>query len=200
MLLEDHSASMTPTVRDYAQIIFASATRMGLLIDDLLAFCRFSRQPLQKRPVNISDLADQVIRELRRAQGDRRVEVRVAPLPESEADPALLRQVLVNLLSNAFKFTRGRDPAVIEIGCRQEGMEHVYFVRDNGAGFDMMFADKLFGVFQRLHSANAFEGTGVGLSIAQRIIQRHGGRIWAEAGVDKGATFHFTLGAAPPPP
>ena len=123
----------------------------------------------------------------------RQVEIRMGQLPDCLGDAPLLRQVFVNLLTNALKFTRQRECAVIEIGCQEQPDESVYFVRDNGAGFDMQYAGKLFGVFQRLHRADQFEGTGVGLSIVQRIVHRHGGRIWAEAELDRGATFHFTL-------
>jgi light-regulated signal transduction histidine kinase (bacteriophytochrome) len=119
--------------------------------------------------------------------------VRVGELLDCLADAALLKQVFVNLLSNAFKFTRGKQDALVEIGCHKQEDENVYFVRDNGAGFDMRYATKLFGAFQRLHGDEEFKGTGVGLSIARRIVERHGGRIWAEAEVDKGATFQFTL-------
>ncbi len=119
-------------------------------------------------------------------------EIRIGELPSCEGDPALLKQVWTNLLSNAVKYTRHRNPAVIEIGCKPE-QENVYFVRDNGAGFNMKYVHKLFGVFQRLHRADQFEGTGVGLAIVQRVIHRHGGRIWAEAALDHGATFNFTL-------
>ena len=121
------------------------------------------------------------------------IEIQVSELPRANGDASLLEQVLTNLLSNAFKFTRGRNPAVVEVGSRTRDGEVVYFVRDNGAGFDMKYADKLFGVFQRLHTTAQFEGTGVGLSIVQRIVQRHGGRIWAESAPGKGATFYFTL-------
>jgi light-regulated signal transduction histidine kinase (bacteriophytochrome) len=143
--------------------------------------------------VSLSNLVQQVLDELQGEREGRQVEIRVDPLPDCLGDASLLKQVFVNLLTNALKFTRKREQALIEISAHEEGGELVGFVRDNGAGFDMQFADKLFGVFQRLHSNDQFEGTGVGLSIVQRIIHRHGGRIWAEAAVDKGATFHFTL-------
>jgi signal transduction histidine kinase len=166
--------------------------RMSQLIEDLLAFARFSRQPLQRFPVSLSDIARRIVKELL-AKEDRVIDARVQDLPPTNGDASLLEQVLMNLLSNAFKFTRGRNPALIEVGSRQQGDELVYFVRDNGAGFDMKYADKLFGVFQRLHTTAQFEGTGVGLSIVQRIVQRHGGRIWAESSPGNGATFYFTL-------
>jgi light-regulated signal transduction histidine kinase (bacteriophytochrome) len=129
----------------------------------------------------------------------RAVELRIAEIPECAADPSLIEQVFVNLLSNAFKFTRDRDPAVIEVGCFEQAGERIVFVRDNGAGFDMKYAEKLFGVFQRLHSASEFEGTGVGLSIVQLIISRHEGRIWAESKPGEGAAFFFTLAPAAHP-
>ncbi len=193
ILLEKFSPQMPPEAQLLLNNVRTSAQRMGRLIDDLLRFSRLGWQPLSKRPVNISALVHEVLEELRNKQADRRIELQVSELPDCVGDPALLRQVLVNLLSNAFKFTRQREQTMIEVGCRQQGGENVYFVRDNGAGFDTQHAEKLFGVFQRFHRADEFEGTGVGLSIVQRIIQRHGGRIWAEAEVDKGATFYFTL-------
>jgi light-regulated signal transduction histidine kinase (bacteriophytochrome) len=167
-------------------------TRMSQLIEDLLAFARFSRQPLRKLPVSLADIARRIVKELT-AKEERAIEIHVGDLPPAHGDASLLEQVLTNLLSNAFKFTRGRNPAIVEVGSRTQDGEIVYFVRDNGAGFDMKYADKLFGVFQRLHTTAQFEGTGVGLSIVQRIVQRHGGRIWAESAPDKGATFYFTL-------
>ena len=193
MLLEEFSPQMPPEAKLLLNNVRTSAKQMGQLIDDLLRFSSLGRQALSKRSVNISAHVHEVLEELRKKQADRRIEVRISELPDCVGDPSLLRQVLVNLLSNAFKFTRQREKAMIEVGCRQQGVENVYFVRDNGAGFDMRHADKLFGVFQRFHRADEFEGTGVGLSIVQRIIQRHGGRIWAEAEVGKGATFYFTL-------
>ena len=138
-------------------------------------------------------LVEDVLESLQREQGERQLEVRLGPLPDGSGDPSLLKQVWVNLLSNAFKFTRPRQPAIVEIGFQQLADERVYFVQDNGAGFDMRHAEKLFGVFRRLHRADEFEGTGIGLSIVQRIIRRHGGRVWAEGKVNEGATFYFTL-------
>jgi light-regulated signal transduction histidine kinase (bacteriophytochrome) len=168
---------------------------MGHLIDDLLTFSRLSRQPLKKQPVPTAALVRQCWETLRREQEGRQVELRLSDLPPCDADPGLVKQVWMNLLSNALKYTRRRATAVVEVGCR-DGNGHGapgYFVRDNGAGFDMAYAGKLFGVFQRLHRAEEFEGTGVGLAVVQRIVHRHGGRVWAEAEPDKGATFSFTL-------
>jgi light-regulated signal transduction histidine kinase (bacteriophytochrome) len=166
---------------------------MGQLIDDLLSFSRLSRQALKKQWVEPEEVVRLAIRDLLKNQDGRQVEVQVESLPPCQADPSLLRQVFVNLLSNAFKFTAKRSDPHITVGCLDQNGEKVYFVRDNGVGFDMQYANKLFGVFQRLHSGEEFEGTGVGLAIVQRVISRHGGRIWAEAQVDRGATFNFTL-------
>jgi light-regulated signal transduction histidine kinase (bacteriophytochrome) len=131
--------------------------------------------------------------DLRAEHNGRRIEMQVGDLCACQGDPALLKQVWVNLLSNALKYTRQREPAVVEVGCERHNGTTVYFVRDNGTGFDMQYADKLFGVFHRLHRAEDFEGTGVGLAIVQRVVHRHGGRIWAEAAVNRGAAFYFTL-------
>ena len=166
---------------------------MGTLIDDLLTFSRLSRIPLKKQEVNTGKLVHDVLESLNSQREGRQIEIRIGDLPACQGDPALLNQVWINLLSNALKYTRQRQPAVIEIGCKPEHNENVYFVRDNGAGFDMKYAHKLFGVFQRLHRADEFEGTGVGLAIVQRVIHRHGGRIWADAAPDHGATFYFTV-------
>jgi light-regulated signal transduction histidine kinase (bacteriophytochrome) len=168
--------------------------RMGVLIDDLLAFARLRRKSIGRQTVDTAKLVQNVLDELGPERSGRRIDINVGELPASYGDPALLKQVWVNLLSNAVKYTRGREPAIIEIGCTRENGEDVFSVRDNGAGFDMQFAGKLFGVFQRLHRADEFEGTGVGLAIVQRIVHRHGGRVWAEAETNRGATFYFTLG------
>jgi light-regulated signal transduction histidine kinase (bacteriophytochrome) len=148
---------------------------------------------VNRTAVALAELAQTVVREVQREAGERQIEWVMSDLPEVEADPALLRQVLVNLVSNALKYTRTRPHARIEIGARRERTEEIIFVRDNGVGFDMRYAHKLFGVFQRLHRAADFEGTGVGLANVRRIIARHGGRTWAEGEVDKGATFSFSL-------
>jgi len=193
LLIDDHGAEIPASARELVGIVIKSAERMAQLIDDLLRLSRLGRQSIAMRPVNIAALAREVLDELARGQGARRVSVRVGDLPQCVGDPALLRQVLTNLLSNAIKFTRFRESPAVELTCRRQGSEWVYSVRDNGAGFDMRRATELFGPFQRLHTAEQFEGTGVGLSIVHRIVQRHGGRVWAEAEVDKGATFYFSL-------
>jgi PAS domain S-box-containing protein len=193
MALEDFGRQLPEEGRRQLEKICTSGRRMGELIDDLLAFSRLSRQPLRRQNVDPITVVRGVLDELIPLQPDRAIEVRFGPLPPCQGDPALLKQVWVNLLSNAIKYTRGREPAIVEIGCLNETGETVYFVRDNGTGFDMKYAGKLFGVFQRLHRSDQFEGTGVGLAIVQRIIHRHGGRVWAEAEEGRGATFHFTL-------
>jgi hypothetical protein len=197
ILQAEHAPQLNEQARGLLRTICASAQRMKQLIDDLLHLSRLGRQPLSKRAVNLRELVQEVLEELQKEREGPAADVRVGELPEGVGDPSLLKQVFINLLSNAFKFTRHRECPVIEVGCRQDASEQVYFVRDNGAGFDMKYAEKLFGVFQRLHRSDEFEGTGIGLSIVQRIIHRHGGRIWAEAAVDKGATFFFTLSNEP---
>jgi light-regulated signal transduction histidine kinase (bacteriophytochrome) len=166
---------------------------MGALIDDLLNFSRLGRQALDKRLVDMRSLVQTALKELGAPWPDRRVEVRLGELPSIIGDPALLKQVWLNLLGNALKYTRNRDRAIIDITSEILPGEQVYIIKDNGSGFDMQYSDKLFGVFQRLHRMEEFEGTGVGLAMVKRIIQQHGGRVWAEAAVDRGATFFFTL-------
>jgi light-regulated signal transduction histidine kinase (bacteriophytochrome) len=170
--------------------------QMGRLIDDLLTFARLGRQPLARQPLAPTALVRACLDELRSEQGERRVAVEVGELPVCEGDPALLKQVFFNLLSNALKYTRSREEARIEVGSEERAGERSYYVRDNGVGFDMRYAEKLFGVFQRLHRAEEYEGTGVGLAIVQRIVHRHGGRVWAEAEVERGAAFFFSLRGA----
>jgi PAS domain S-box-containing protein len=187
LLLDDYGGQLPGEAREHLARIIKSTKRMGMLIDDLLAFSRLGRRPLNRQATSTAGLVSEVLRELSPAPP---VEVAVGELPDCEADPSLLRQVFENLLSNAFKYSSKRPVARVEVGWADGG----YFVRDNGAGFDMQYAGKLFGVFQRLHTWEEFEGTGIGLAIVQRIISRHGGRVWAEAEPDKGATFHFTLG------
>jgi two-component system sensor histidine kinase/response regulator len=194
ILLNNHSSQLPPEVQRLLGIINTSALRMGQLIEDLLRFSQLSRQPLFKRPLNTRNLVQEVTATLTSEESQRQVEIRIGDLPECVGDPALLRQVFLNLLANSFKFTRYKPNPFIEVGCEEAEGQKIYFVRDNGAGFDMQSAHRLFGFFQRLHSEKQYEGTGVGLSIVQRIVKRHGGRVWAEAEVDKGATFYFTLG------
>jgi hypothetical protein len=193
MLAERHGAEMTEPARDLLASTRRAGKRMDQLIEDLLGFARLGRQPLSKERVDLGALVKDVLNELRTATSERAADLRVGDLPDVMADRSLLRQVYANLVSNAFKFSAGRDQPVIEIGCEDQGGERVFFVRDNGAGFDMRYAAKLFGVFQRMHAQDEFPGTGVGLSLVQRIVNRHGGRIWAEAELGKGATFRFTL-------
>ena len=193
MVHEDYAAQLPPEAAHKLERIHVNAMKMGQLIDGLLNFSRLGRQPLNKCRVSPALIVSRVLEELQMERAGRNVEITTGALPTCLADPTLLQQVYMNLLSNALKYSRQRDPARIEIGSNNTGGQCTYFIRDNGAGFQMEFAHKLFGVFQRLHRADQFEGTGVGLAIVQRIIQRHGGRIWAEAEPEKGATFFFTL-------
>ncbi|MDE2052116.1 MAG: response regulator [Gammaproteobacteria bacterium] len=190
---EDFGAGVPPEARRHIEAISSQASRMGELIEDLLRLSRLGREPLQKRSVDMRGLVQEVVAELRAADGARDLDISIGELPPVQADPSLLRQVWVNLVANALKFTRRRAHARIEIGGAQRSEHKLYSIRDNGAGFDPQRAERLFGIFQRLHAATEFEGTGVGLSIARRIIERHGGSIWAEGEPDCGAAFHFTL-------
>lgn len=195
IVMEDFGPQLPPEAREYLEDVRNGARLMGRLVDDLLAFSRLGRKPVAKQTVDMCALVGGCRDELRVTFADRRVEIRLGDLPHCAADPSLLKQVWLNLLSNAIKYSAGRDPAVIEIGATAGTGGPTYYVRDNGVGFDMRYAHKLFGVFQRLHRAEEFEGTGVGLAVVQRVIHRHGGRVWAEAEPDRGATFFFTLPA-----
>jgi hypothetical protein len=192
-VLQEFSPQLPPEAQRLLKNVSSSAREMGQLIEGLLRLSRLGRRALSRRTIDLPALVHEALEQLRKQEVERHIDVRVGQLPDCIGDPSLLKHVVVNLLSNAFKFTRQKQQAVVEVGCQQQNGERIYYVRDNGAGFDMHYVKKLFGVFQRLHSAEDFEGTGVGLSIVQRIILRHGGRIWAEAAVDKGATFYFTL-------
>ena len=194
IVLEDFSRQLPEDCRRYLERIRNGGQRMGELIDDLLEFSRLSRQPVKRQTVDAGRLVQEVLDEFKPQREGRQIEIRIGNLPVCLADPALLKQIWVNLLSNAIKYTRGREPGIIEIGSARENGEDIFSVRDNGAGFDMQYANKLFGVFQRLHREDQFEGTGVGLAIVQRIVHRHGGRVWAKAEVNHGATFYFTIG------
>ena len=197
MLSEDYAASLPDDGQRIAHQIAASARQLSGLITDLLTFSRLANQPVNQQPVAPGDVARQALADLEAVAAGREGCVRIGDLPPCRGDPALLKQVFVNLLSNALKFSRKRQDAAIEVGWLRDHDDperHTLFVKDNGVGFDMQYADKLWGVFQRLHHQDDFEGTGVGLAIVQRIIQRHGGRVWAESEPGKGATFYFTLG------
>jgi len=199
ILLESHAAGLNAEAVRCLKLVTRGALQMNRLIDDLLQFARFSRLPLMKRTMEPGGLAESVIAQLREAHPERRLTFKLEVLPACDGDPALLRQVFSNLLDNSVKFTRDQETPVIEIGWQPSSTSDgqvIYFVRDNGTGFDMRYAHKLFGVFQRLHRADEYEGTGVGLSIVQQIIQRHGGTIWAQAEPGQGATIYFTIPGA----
>lgn len=193
---EDYGAQLPEEGRRFLQNVRDGALRMGNLIDDLLAFSRLSRSPLNRQTVDSVAKVNDALKELGWPLAGRKIDLRIADLPPSDADPDLLKQVWVNLLSNALKYTRRREQARVEVGCLIEAGEPVFFVRDNGSGFDPRYAHKLFGVFQRLHRAEDYEGTGVGLAIVQRIVHRHGGRVWAETELEVGSSFYFTLNPA----
>jgi PAS domain S-box-containing protein len=195
ILSEELGDLATPPIKEYLLDILDSTTEMGRMVDDLLSLARVGRQQLTIEVTGLKGLVEEAIRSLEHDIGERSIEWRVSELPFAECDAGLVKQVFLNLLSNAVKYTRPRNPAVIEVGQCREGGQPAVFVRDNGVGFNMKYADKLFGVFQRLHRREDFEGTGVGLAIVQRIVAKHGGKIRAEAELGKGATFFFTLAA-----
>jgi PAS domain S-box-containing protein len=198
MLLEEYAGSLDAEGLRLVNIIHESALKLGKLIDDLLSFTQLGRQEISLLPINMYDLALSVVNELKPALAQRKVEFKINPLPRAKGDKALIHQVLKNLVSNALKFTRTVDNAVIEIGGEERDSGNIYYIKDNGIGFNMKYAEKIFGVFQRLHTDQEYEGTGVGLSIVQRIIQRHKGEVWAESKAGEGATFYFTLPGVKP--
>jgi PAS domain S-box-containing protein len=193
ILAETQEGKLNEEGQHALDVINSEALRMGKLIDDLLLFSRFGRQALRKQEFDHGAVVRDIFAELIEQHPAYNVELILSSLPTAPADPGLLRQVWLNLMQNALKFTRRREHAVITVSGSIENGEAVYHIRDNGAGFDMQFADKLFGVFQRLHRVDEYEGTGVGLALVQRVIHRHGGRVWAEGAVDEGATFSFSL-------
>ena len=194
ILLKDFAPQIPDDARRLLNIVTSSAAQLSQMIDGLLDLSRLGRRPLSIQPVDLDTLVKQTADELRQKQ-KRQLEVKISGLAQCLGDPDLLKLVFANLLSNAFKFTSHAENPTVEIGCHPGTREHTYFVRDNGIGFDLQYAERLFGVFVRLHSEQEFEGHGLGLATAQRILQRHGGRIWAEAEANKGATFFFTLRA-----
>jgi PAS domain S-box-containing protein len=196
ILVQEHGQQLDQPGQECLKSISEAATRMGQLIDGLLEMGRLDRQQISRKPTDLNPLVQEVVRELQELWNGRDLEWRIGALPILECDPSLIKCVFTNLLSNAIKYTRRKQRAIIEVGHQIVGGKAVLFIRDNGAGFDQRYAGKLFGVFQRLHKMEEFEGMGIGLATVQRIIQRHGGRVWAEAEINKGATFSFYCRAA----
>ncbi len=197
ILKEEYAAELSEDGIRYLDRVLEAANHMGHLVDDLLNLARIGRREIAKQRVPLEDMVRQAIAELPQEASERNIEWLIEPLAHADCDPGLMKLVFSNLLSNGAKFTRTRQNALIEVGACESRGAPAYFVRDNGVGFDQKYADKLFGVFQRLHRQEDFEGTGIGLATVQRIIRRHGGEIWAESEPDRGATFFFTLGAQP---
>jgi light-regulated signal transduction histidine kinase (bacteriophytochrome) len=193
ILVEDYEPLLDNEGKRICGVISREAQRMGQLIDDLLAFSRLGRKEMYSSKIDMRGLVVSVLHELLIDENQERLAIHIGKLPAVKGDSSLIRQVWVNLLANAIKFTSKKERAMVEVGSKTTKDEFIYYVRDNGAGFDMEYANKLFGVFQRLHSESEFSGTGVGLAIVQRIIRRHEGRIWAEGEVERGATFYFAL-------
>jgi two-component system sensor kinase len=195
MLREDYAPQFDERAMRLFEVICSHSKRMSHLIDDLLEFSRLSRTDCAHEPVDMTALVRSIIHDLTLPDPRRQMQITLRDLPVARGDAAMLRQVFANLISNALKFTRSAAVPVIEIGGHEEGSEAIYFVRDNGVGFDMKYSHKLFKVFQRLHKPEEFEGTGVGLAIIQRVVNRHGGRVWAESAVNAGACFFVALPA-----
>jgi light-regulated signal transduction histidine kinase (bacteriophytochrome) len=193
ILREDYADNIDERGKDLLSRIEASAKKMSQLIDDLLSFGRVSTREIKRSEVDMEKLAGNVFEDLKPLIGQRNVRFEVNGLPPAFGDLPMLRQVIVNFVTNALKFTRTRETPLIEVGGRTEGKENIYYVRDNGVGFDRELSKKLFGMFQRMHSSHQFEGTGIGLFMIKRIVEKHGGRVWAEGEPDKGATFYFSL-------
>jgi PAS domain S-box-containing protein len=193
LLFEDYYSQLDSEGRRLLEVIRNSTIKMGHLVDGLLAFSRLGRQAMGSSMIDMTELAREAFHEVRNGDEGRDVQFKLAELPPAIGDRLLLRQVFINLFSNALKFTRGKDPAIVEVGFHTEDDQNIFYVKDNGAGFDMQYVDKLFGVFQRLHAVTEFEGTGLGLAIVQRVVSRHGGRVWAEGRLEKGASIYFSL-------
>ena len=193
VLMEDHAGHLPPEAQGYLHRVRAATQRMSVLIDDLLNLSRVSRAPMRIERVLVSELAGAIAEELRHSNPARLVDFRIDSGLTASGDPSLLRVVLENLLGNAWKYTSKHERAVIEFGESEREGKAVFFVRDDGAGFDPRYADRLFGAFQRLHPESDFPGTGIGLATVQRIVRRHGGEVWAEGAVEQGATFYFSL-------
>lgn len=192
LLKKDADKFSEETIRKL-QVIRSNAEKMNALIDDLLSFSKALKSSIAISEINMDKLAKEVWAEIQAANTERELELKITDTMPGKGDPILIRQVLVNLLSNAVKFTKTRTPGIIKVSCYIENSNVVYCIKDNGVGFDMAYYEKMFGVFQRLHRDEQYEGTGVGLAIVHRIINRHGGKVWAEGEVDKGATFYFSL-------
>jgi two-component system sensor kinase len=192
-VLGDYADKVDDEGKRFLNLIRSNIQKMEELINALLALSRIGRKEIEFLEVDMDKMAKEVFEEIKNITPERKLQFNISPLPLARGDKGMIHQVFYNLLSNAIKYTRLREAAIIEVGGYTEDSENVYYVKDNGVGFDMQYANKLFGVFQRLHSEEEFEGIGIGLTIVQRIIKRHGGKIWAEGEVDKGATFYFTL-------
>jgi light-regulated signal transduction histidine kinase (bacteriophytochrome) len=197
MIEEDLGDKLDEVGKRLFNVVRSSSLKMGILIDDLLAFSRLGRQPMSARHIDMHSLVNETWSEVRESSREGAPEFRLQSLPAAWGDRALLKQVWTNLLSNAMKYSGKREKPVIEVGVEDHDAGVIYHVKDNGAGFDMRYAERLFGVFQRLHSEREFSGTGIGLAIVQRVVTRHGGRVWAESRVDGGAKFYFTLQPGP---
>jgi light-regulated signal transduction histidine kinase (bacteriophytochrome) len=193
MLMHKYSATLESEPLRMLNIIHSNTRRMSQMIDDLLTFSRTSRKKVRKAEINLYVLTTKVFEQLRQQTPERDIKIAIGELPPAIGDPSLIEQVMVNLLANAIKFTSSRKTAVIEVGGRTEGKEAIYYVKDNGVGFNEQYAHQLYGVFQRLHSYDEYEGSGVGLSIVKSIIERHGGHVWAEGKLNEGAIFYFAL-------
>jgi light-regulated signal transduction histidine kinase (bacteriophytochrome) len=193
ILLKNYSEKLPNEAQRYLNTIIDSAKKMGTLIDDLLSFSRTGRKEFHKTMLDMNIIVNEALAQIRPSMADRQIELEIDELPVVPGDYSLVKQIWINLLENAVKYTRNNEKAVIHVGHRNETGEAVFYVRDNGAGFDMKYSHKLFGVFQRLHSDKEFEGTGIGLANVRRIVLRHGGRTWAEGKEGMGATFYFSL-------
>ncbi|MGB9937573.1 MAG: sensor histidine kinase [Methanobacterium sp.] len=193
IVVEDYEDKLDDEGKRLLNVIRENTHKMGQLIDDILLLSRASRQEMKFMEINMEELAKNIFNEQKASLQNQNAYLKIESLPYSYGDRALMQQVLTNLIANSFKFTKPKEETIIEIGAEKGNNETIYYVKDNGVGFDMKYMDKLFGLFQRLHSANEFEGTGVGLSIVQRVIRRHGGTVWGEGKLNEGATFYFSL-------